>query len=86
MRGLKRLQRLLQVGLVMVGVLCMSGCKDLVDNQAAEEKRRCVQKCDTNKCSGFFATNGCKQNCILDCGCTYSYDTTGWISYTCKGD
>ena len=79
--------KLLQVALVGVCVVFLVGCKQLVDDQSAEEKSRCVQKCDTNKCSGFFATNACKQQCILDCGCTYSYaNGGGYISYTCKGD
>ena len=90
MLGLTRIKgtnRLLQVILVAMSVLIFGGCRELVDSQTTEEKNRCVQRCDTNKCSGLFATNACKQNCILDCGCTYSYaNGGGYISYNCKGD
>lgn len=80
---MRALEKLLQIGLVAVCMLSFNAC----GQQRAEEKSQCVQKCDTNHCSGFFATNACKQNCILDCGCTYSYtDGGGQISYTCKGD
>lgn len=76
MLGLTRIKgtnRLLQVILVAMSVLIFGGCRELVDSQTSEEKLRCTQKCLTNKCSSIFSTQSCKENCVLDCGCSYNY-------------